>query len=67
VSFQTALHFIRTTKTDSGLRVEARYARAKYEIGEKVSQAKMDALCLASHDTLPAWNYTLAPCPSTHT
>ena len=35
-NFRTALHFIRTTKTDSGLRVEARYIRQKYETGEKV-------------------------------
>ena len=61
MSFQTALHFIRTTKTDSGLQVEARYVKAKYETGEKVPQSEMDALCLLSHDTLPAWNYTLAP------
>ena len=61
VSFQTALHYIRTTKTDSGLQVEARYISNKYEKGEKVPQAEMDALCLTLHDTLPAWNYTLAP------
>lgn len=60
-NFRTALHFIRTTKTDSGLRVEARYIRQKYETGEKVPQAEMDALSLTGHDTLPAWNYTLAP------
>ncbi len=62
LSFRTALQFIRTTKTDSGLQVEARYIRKKYETGEKVPQAEMDALCLTYHDTLPAWNYTLAPC-----
>ena len=61
VSFQTALHYLRTTKTKSGLAVEARFLRAKYQTGEKVPQAEMDALSLTRHDTLPEWNYTLAP------
>ena len=61
VSFGRALHFIRTTKTESGLRVGARFIRKTYNTGEKVPQAQMDALCLSRHQTLPAWNYTLAP------
>jgi hypothetical protein len=61
MSFQAALHYMRTTKTDTGLQVEARYIRAKYETGEKVPQPEMNALYLKRHDTLPAWNYTLAP------
>ncbi len=61
MSFQAALHYMRTTKTDAGLQVEARYIREKYETGEKVPQPEMDALCLKRHDTLPAWNYTLPP------
>jgi len=63
VNFQTALHYIRTTTTNSGLHVEAHFIRQKYPTGEKVPQAEMDALRLTPHDTLPAWNYTLAPCP----
>ena len=61
VSFRTALHYIRTTKTSTGLRVRARFVRKKYENGEKVPQSEMDALCLSKHKTLPAWNYTLSP------
>lgn len=61
VSYRTALQYIRTTKTDAGLEVEARFVRAKYETGEKVPQPEMDALCLTHYDALPAWNYTLAP------
>ena len=64
VSFRKALHFMRTTKTESGLRVKARLVRKKYQTGEKVPQADMDALCLCRHETLPAWNYTLYPWPS---
>ena len=64
VSFQTALHYIRTTKTASGLQVEARFVRQKYPTGEQVPQQEMEALLLTSHDSLPAWNYSLAPCLS---
>ena len=61
VSFQTALHYIRTTKTASGLQVEARFVRKKYPTGEQVPQEEMKTLSPTSHDTLPAWNYALAP------
>ena len=61
VSFQTALHYIRTTKTSSGLRVRARLVRKKYGTGERVLQADMDALSLSRAKTSPAWNYTLVP------
>ena len=64
VSFRKALHFMRATKTESGLRVRARLVRKKYHTGEKVPQPAMDALCLCRHETLPAWNYTLYPWPS---
>ena len=63
-SFQTVLYYMRTTKTDSGLQVEARFVRKKYPTGEKVPQADMDPLCLTRHDILPARNYTQAPCPA---
>ena len=36
VSFRKALHFIRTTTTNPGLRVQARRMRKKYNTGETV-------------------------------
>ncbi len=63
VSFRKALHFIRTTKTDSGLRVQARRVRKKYQTGQTVPQADIDARSLCRHETLPAWNYTHYPWP----
>jgi hypothetical protein len=64
VSFDTALHYMRTTKTASGLRVRARLVRKKYPIGEKIPQAAMDNLAVSPHQTLPDWNYTLFPWPA---
>lgn len=61
VSYQTALRYIRSTRTASGLHVAAQLVRRKYQTGERVPQHQMDALRLRPHKTLPAWNYTLAP------
>jgi hypothetical protein len=60
-SYETVLNYIRTTKTDAGLRVGAQLVYKKCEKGEKISNSKMEDLMLIPHKTLPAWNYTLAP------
>jgi len=60
-SFETALKYIRTTKTSSGLKVKASFVRKKYEKGEKVSDKQMKQLSIERHETLPDWNYTLIP------
>jgi len=61
VSFHTALRYIRTTNTSSGLRVLARLINKKYEKGERVSQAEMNFLRLSRPKSSPMWNYTLSP------
>jgi hypothetical protein len=61
VTYQTALRYIRSTRTASGRHVAAQFVRRKHQTGERVPQHQMDALCLRPHDTLPARNYTLAP------
>ncbi|PYV50012.1 MAG: hypothetical protein DMG98_28625 [Acidobacteria bacterium] len=60
-SFQTALNYIRTTTTLTGLKVRARLLRKKYEKGEKISAQEMKHLALSRHKTQPKWNYTLRP------
>jgi len=60
-SFQTAINYIRTTTTSTGLKVRARLLRKTYEKGEKISAQKMKQLALTRHKTLPMWNYTLRP------
>ena len=66
VSYATALHFIRTTNTATGLRVAARLERRKYATGVTVAQADMEttAVALSPHERLPDWNYTLHPWPT---
>ena len=60
-SFETALKYIRTTKTSSGLNVKARLITKTYAKGEKVSNSQMEQLPLRQHPRLPDWSYTLAP------
>lgn len=59
-SYQTALNFIRTTRTSTGLRVKALWVSKKYPKGEEVPENKMRNLPLHKHETFPHWNYTLA-------
>jgi hypothetical protein len=60
-SYETVVRYAQTTKTSCGLRVSARLVRKNYNKGEEISHTEMRKLMLASHKTLPAWNYTLAP------
>lgn len=60
-SFETALKYIRTTKTSSGLNVKARLITKKYAKGEKVPNSEMNQLPLKQYPPLPDWNYTLVP------
>jgi len=55
------LNFIRTTKTQTGLIVNAYLIPGHYHTGIRISDAEMRQINLAPHDTLGRWNYTLRP------
>lgn len=61
ISFETVLKFIRTTKTETGLRCRARLDRTKYETGLKISSEQKQQINLQLHRTLPQYNYTIRP------
>ena len=58
---EKALNFIRTTKTKSGLVVNAYLLDDNYQKGVRISDAEMLQLNIVKHDTLGRWNYTLHP------
>jgi len=60
-TYETVLNFIRTTKTMTGLVVNATMLDGDYPTGIKVSDAQMDEVNLRQHRVLPMWNYTLVP------
>ena len=60
-SFDAVLHYIRDTKTQTGLTVQAHLVTETYETGVKVTDKEMDALNIQFHDVCPQWNYTIRP------
>jgi len=60
-SYETALKYIRTTKTNSGLNVKAHFVRKKYLKGEKITNQEMKKISIEKHQELTDWNYILHP------
>ncbi len=61
MDFETVLKFIRTTRTETGLRCRARLDTTKYATGLKVTKAETAQINLRRHRTLPKYNYTIRP------
>jgi hypothetical protein len=61
LSYETVIKFIRTTKTDTGLRCQAYLDQTLYEIGKHVSQEQKAFINLKPHRVLPRWNYSILP------
>ncbi len=60
-SYETVLNFIRTTKTKTGLKVNARLVKKQYAKGIKISDPAMTVFNFKRPTSLPKWNYTLRP------
>ena len=60
-TYETVLKYLRTTTTQTGLRVRAWLIRKRYEKGVKVTSAEMEQLSMRTHTSRPRWNYTLSP------
>ena len=58
-SLELLLRLVRTTITESGLKVCARWTRKTYRTGIRVSNAEMKKLNLRRHTVCPQWNYTI--------
>jgi hypothetical protein len=60
-SYETILNYIRTTTTETGLRVKAYLDSAIYEKSVKISTNDMKRINIRNHPTFPNWNYTIRP------
>jgi hypothetical protein len=60
-SYERILKSIRTTTTETGLKVRAVLNTKSYPKGVRVSDEEIDKLSLRKHTTLPKWNYTIMP------
>ncbi len=63
-SYETILKYIRSTKTSTGLRVNATLDARHYQTGIKINKADFATVRIRPHRTLAAWNYTLSPASS---
>ncbi|MCT9084817.1 ISAzo13 family transposase [Streptomyces fulvoviolaceus] len=60
-SHEVVIKTIESTRTRSGLRVEAELDTRAYPIGVTVSKEYLESLPIQPHDTHSAWNYTIQP------
>lgn len=60
-SFETIKNYISTTTTKTGLSVKAYIDSREYAKGTKITDAQMRQLNIQASETLPRWNYTIAP------
>jgi len=58
---ETALKFVRTTKTKTGLRVTAAVNRKNYSLKEQISPGNKAQVSISRHQPQPKLNYTLHP------
>lgn len=60
-SYEVLLDGIRSTKTTTGLQVEATLFHTIYQKGLTVTDEEMDLLRCQKHAVCPQWNYTIRP------
>lgn len=60
-SYETMLKFIRTTRTEQGLKVRACLNNKHYTKGIKISDAQMNQIQLKRDRVNPEWNYLILP------
>lgn len=61
VRYETILKFIRTTRTDTGLRCKAYLDRTVYQTGQRLTSQQKKQINLFPLRVLPKWNYTIKP------
>jgi Rhodopirellula transposase DDE domain len=64
-SLEIMLGYIRGTRTEAGLEVEAFLDEGFYKKSVPYSHKDVDGLCLETHQVCPQWNYTISPQPCT--
>ena len=60
-SYELVLDAIRSTTTQTGLKVHATHFDTVYQKGLSVADDDFKALLIDRHDTCPQWNYTIRP------
>jgi hypothetical protein len=58
-SYDTILNYIRSTTTQTGLKVKATLLQRHYPTGIRVAREDIASLHLRPRNVLPLWNYTI--------
>jgi hypothetical protein len=61
VSYETILKFIRTTRTESGLRCKAYLDKTIYETKLQLTPEQKERINMVPRRVLPKYNYTIKP------
>ena len=61
INFETVLKYTKTTKTKSGLTVDAILEKKQYKKGIKADKKEIANLNLKKHEINNSWNYTIFP------
>jgi hypothetical protein len=59
--YDTVLKYTKSTKTTTGLSINAILVDKKYEKGIKATDDEQKNLKITYHEVNPSWNYTLSP------
>jgi hypothetical protein len=59
--YETVLNYIRTTRTETGLRVKAHLIKREYPTGVKISKKQIATIALERRHVQPHRNYTIHP------
>jgi hypothetical protein len=60
-SLETIMNYISTTKTSTGLKVQASLIKRKYQKGIKISDTEFRKIPITYDKASPRWNYSLQP------
>ena len=61
IDYETVLKFIRTTRTETGLRLRAYLDKTVYQTGLKITADQKTQINLKPRRVRPRWNYTIMP------
>ena len=61
IDFETVVKYTKTTKTKTGLTVDAILENKQYKKGIKADKKEIENLNLKKHEINPSWNYTISP------
>jgi len=61
VDLETVINLISSTKTKTGLQIQALLDTGNYKTGIKISDKQMNELNISIHETNSKWNYTIEP------